>query len=329
MNIGVEVSVIIPVFNAEKTLNKCVESLLKQTFRDFELLLINDGSQDRSGDICNKYAQKDQRIKVFHKENGGVSSARNIGLKVAKGEYIVFCDADDWVSEQYLSNLWNDKQYDLSVSSYYEVSDSMQGYRFNDIICETKDKIGTLYRDHISQILLRTPWGKLWKRKIIMDHAIFFDPLIKSGQDTVWCFQYYQHVRSIKMVSANDYFYQQQGNAHLSQSVLNVDIAHYTAERIKEALAGMEKIFDIDLSAIKLKLTLWFFYRFLSSTFSDSVWSIRRQFISIYNKRYFHDMFIHQGANIKGKRIKILDWLLLNKYFFLLAIYIKLSRSPY
>lgn len=78
------ISIIVPVYNAEKTLNKCVDSILNQTFQDWELLLIDDGSTDRSGELCNEYAAKDQRIKVFHKKNGGVSSARNIGLDHAK-----------------------------------------------------------------------------------------------------------------------------------------------------------------------------------------------------------------------------------------------------
>src|SRR5690606_27273688 len=96
-----KVSVIIPVYNAEKYLRECIDSVLAQTFDDFELLLINDGSTDGSGKICDEYAQKDARVKVFHKENGGVSSARNLGLDNAKGEWITFIDSDDWIGENY------------------------------------------------------------------------------------------------------------------------------------------------------------------------------------------------------------------------------------
>lgn len=91
------ISIIIPVYNAEKTLSRCVNSILNQTFQDWELLLIDDGSTDRSGELCDEYASKDQRIKVFHKTNGGVSSARNIGLDYAKGEWITFIDSDDYI----------------------------------------------------------------------------------------------------------------------------------------------------------------------------------------------------------------------------------------
>ena len=90
------ISIIVPVYNSEQTLNRCIDSILGQTYRNFELLLINDGSKDRSGEICDEYARKDSRVKVFHKENGGVSSARNVGLDNARGEWITFCDSDDY-----------------------------------------------------------------------------------------------------------------------------------------------------------------------------------------------------------------------------------------
>ena len=102
------VSIIIPVYNAEKRLVKCIDSILTQSYIHFELLLINDGSKDSSGTICDAYAQKDNRVKVFHKENGGASSARNIGIERATGEYIVFVDSDDYVEKDYLSAFFVD-----------------------------------------------------------------------------------------------------------------------------------------------------------------------------------------------------------------------------
>ena len=97
-----KISVIVPVYNVEQYLPRCIDSILNQTFTDFELLLIDDGSTDGSGAICDEYARKDSRIRVFHKENGGVSSARNLGLYNAKGKYIAFIDADDWVESRSL-----------------------------------------------------------------------------------------------------------------------------------------------------------------------------------------------------------------------------------
>ncbi|MDV4357675.1 glycosyltransferase, partial [Enterococcus faecium] len=93
------ISIIVPVYNVEKYLKKCVDSILGQTFTDFELLLIDDGSTDNSGSICDELAKTDNRIKVIHKENGGLSDARNIGIEVAKGDFIGFIDSDDYIDE--------------------------------------------------------------------------------------------------------------------------------------------------------------------------------------------------------------------------------------
>ncbi len=104
------ISIIVPVYNVEKYLHRCIDSLLAQTFSDFEILLVNDGSKDNSGMICDEYARKDSRIRVFHKENGGVSSARNMGLDNAKGDWIAFCDSDDWLDKRFLELMYDKAQ---------------------------------------------------------------------------------------------------------------------------------------------------------------------------------------------------------------------------
>ena len=101
-------SVIVPVYNVEAYVERCVRSLLEQDFPDFELLLVDDGSRDRSGALCDALAECDGRIRVFHKENGGVSFARNVGLDAARGEWVAFVDSDDWVKPGYLSALVDD-----------------------------------------------------------------------------------------------------------------------------------------------------------------------------------------------------------------------------
>ena len=100
----VQFSIILPVFNAKKTLPHIMDGLLSQSFRDFELLVVDDGSTDGSGQILEQFAAQDSRIRVLHKENGGANSARNLALQYVQGEYVVFCDADDWVEEDWLQN---------------------------------------------------------------------------------------------------------------------------------------------------------------------------------------------------------------------------------
>ena len=112
------ISVIVPIYNSDKYLQRCIDSILSQDFEDFELLLIDDGSTDNSGDICDKYAEKDMRVRVFHKKNGGVSSARNLGIENAKGEWVVFIDSDDWVDITMLEKLYKNAVVTLNNSMF-------------------------------------------------------------------------------------------------------------------------------------------------------------------------------------------------------------------
>ena len=118
------VSIIVPVYNAEKTLARCVDSILNQTYQDYELLLVNDGSTDSSGGLCDSYAARDQRVRVFHKENAGVSNARNLALTQARGTYLQFLDSDDWITPEATLSLVRaaeDHQCDLIISDFYRV----------------------------------------------------------------------------------------------------------------------------------------------------------------------------------------------------------------
>ncbi|WP_227166600.1 glycosyltransferase, partial [Enterococcus faecium] len=113
-----EISIIVPVYKVEKYLRKCVDSILAQTFTDFEVILVDDGSPDNSGKICDEYAEKDNRVRVIHKENGGLSSARNAGIDVARGKYLGFVDSDDYIDEDMYEILYeNLKIHDADISS--------------------------------------------------------------------------------------------------------------------------------------------------------------------------------------------------------------------
>lgn len=138
------ISVIVPVYNAEKYLHQCVNSVLDQTFTDFELLLIDDGSTDSSGVICDKYATEDNRIRVFHKENGGVSSARNLGLDNAKGEYLIFLDADDYWCDltalEQMHNIAVKNDVDIVRGEYKAVNENGEDL-FSRIVTQSKKNI--------------------------------------------------------------------------------------------------------------------------------------------------------------------------------------------
>lgn len=131
MNGNPKVSVIVPIYKAESYLYKCIDSLLTQTLADIEILLIDDGSPDGSGMICDEYARKDSRVKVFHKSNGGVASARQCGLDHACGEYVIHADPDDWVESDMLQSLYEkavEEDADMVICDFYYEIDETEGY---------------------------------------------------------------------------------------------------------------------------------------------------------------------------------------------------------
>jgi glycosyltransferase involved in cell wall biosynthesis len=112
------ISIIVPVYNTEKYLRRCLDSIVAQTFKDYECIIVDDGSTDGSAAICDEYEKKDSRFKVLHKENEGVSAARNVGIEYAEGEFITFVDSDDYLSSVYLRDLYDNKEYDYVVGSF-------------------------------------------------------------------------------------------------------------------------------------------------------------------------------------------------------------------
>ena len=135
-----KLSIIIPVFNVEEYLPKCIESVVNQTYDNLEILLINDGSTDNSGVICDNFAHKDERVKVVHKENGGLSAARNLGLSLATGHYIAFLDSDDYWNplflEKMIEKMESDPSYGLVYSGYYKERKGKPAKKFGDLFIE-------------------------------------------------------------------------------------------------------------------------------------------------------------------------------------------------
>ena len=188
-------SIIIPIYNASSYLHTCVDSILSQSFSDFELILVDDGSSDNSGSICDEYVQKDVRVRVFHKDNGGVSSARNLGLEEAKGEYIYFPDSDDFVIGNALRILVDgiNKECFFAVGGY-EVYDEDDACIYS--VKDTEE--GIMSRDEmLVQFFAPSPyryqgylWNKLFKKSIVEQHNIRFEPSIKFNEDRLFCIRY-------------------------------------------------------------------------------------------------------------------------------------------
>ena len=189
------ISIIIPVYNAENTLGRCIDSILSQTFSDWELLLIDDGSTDRSGEICDEYAVNDERIKVFHKENGGVSSARNMGLDNAKGRWITFVDADDQINPDALNCIYNrDINEDILFFPYYFYY--KDGNKIFDTlnVPERIENISLFLNKNIHKYIFRVVWGKCYKNELLK--GIRFDEKIKIGEDLLFVLTYLVNVKT-------------------------------------------------------------------------------------------------------------------------------------
>lgn len=191
------ISVIVPIYNAEKFLHYCIDSILNQSFVDFEILLVNDGSTDNSGKICDKYAEKDTRVKVIHKQNGGVSSARNAGIEAAQGEYICFVDSDDYLESNYLKELIETKRkysdFDNVWCGFQTVEDYLKNNR-NAFAAENNKGYSfsnlSSIMDLCEKWLVQMPWNKLFITKIIKENSLIFPPELSLGEDYIFNLRY-------------------------------------------------------------------------------------------------------------------------------------------
>ncbi len=201
-----KISVIVPVYNVEKYLPRCIDSILSQTFTDFELLLIDDGSPDNCGKICDEYAAKDSRVKVFHKSNGGVSSARNLGLDNAQGEWITFIDSDDYVEQNFLV-LPGNTSAELLINNYKVLcNEKSSNFCFENKVIEKSHIYNFLNKNLVEQIF-RVPWAKFFRRTIIADNNISFVKGVKIGEDNLFMLEYLYYTKSINFISLANYVY--------------------------------------------------------------------------------------------------------------------------
>ena len=197
-----KVSIIIPVYNAENFLRNCIESVVAQTNVDWEAILVNDGSKDGSFAICEELAEKDKRIKVINKPNGGPSSARNIGVREAQGEYVFFLDADDTITPDCIESLYGlAKQHDADyVQGKYQTSCEHEGLEVQKVqevqdasLVQKRELPSALSdRREIKRLLLNhnkiqfTPHNRLVRRQMIIDNGLFFNEEIKVREDFLW-----------------------------------------------------------------------------------------------------------------------------------------------
>lgn len=213
-----KLSIIIPIYNAEQFIRRCIDSILEQTYTDFELLLIDDGSTDDSSRICDVYSENDSRIKVFHKKNGGVSSARNVGLDNANGEWIVFIDSDDAINNQYLSVTKK-----ATVVLILTGCDYSGATYIKDKIKITDSTLSHFYENYLQTLQMRVPWAKFYKRSLIEN--LRFNESYKVGEDTLFVLSYLRRVKSMSVTNNTSYIYTLNTDFFFSKYALDTKMA--------------------------------------------------------------------------------------------------------
>lgn len=188
------ISIVVPIYNAESTLDKCIQSLRNQTYEKIEIILINDGSRDRSLEICRNHENEDKRIRVIDKKNGGVSSARNAGLTIASGKFVMFCDSDDWAEPEWCEELVTHYEENCLIMCAHYV-EGVQTYIPHEIKATGENVC--LERSQFYKLKLcnfNAPWNKIFDMSIIQKYHLKFDDKITNGEDYLFIMQYLEKI---------------------------------------------------------------------------------------------------------------------------------------
>lgn len=225
-----KISIIVPIYNVEVYLRKCLDSIVNQTYKNLEIILVDDGSPDNCGVICDEYAANDERIKVIHKQNGGVSSARNAGLEIATGEYIGWVDSDDWIELDMFEYLVKNAQTykaDITVCSrieQYETKSIFRGWQQVEIY-NTEQALELLLQDDLLQNYL---WDKLWRRELFKNICF---PEGRSFEDIATVYKMFIKAKVIVCLPDAKYNYWQRENSIVNIRSLTNKVDHYVASR--------------------------------------------------------------------------------------------------
>ena len=203
------ITVMIPAYNAQKYIGRCIESLIKQTYHEIEILIVNDGSKDNTKSICEEFSRKDSRVRLINQENGGEGAARNTGLREAKGKYLSFVDADDYVKEDFIERLHTNlvkNNAGLAICGFTEL-------REDTVLNETSGDVTIMNQEKGMEMLLREDsfkgyvWNKIFDLDIIRQNKLSFDVSLAVWTDVLFVFQYMRHIDKIVFDPTPEYYY--------------------------------------------------------------------------------------------------------------------------
>lgn len=228
------VSIILPVYNVEEYLEECFNSIVEQTYSNIEIIFVDDGSTDNSANLLDRYKEIDSRVKVFHKENGGVSSAKNTGLKYANGDYITFIDPDDYVSNdyvEYLLSLVSDNNADIAYTTKF--FDNYNTTQVDEELIKVVDSDEALYQILTYQISVAV-WNKIYKKDLLLNNNISFYEDIFMGEGFNFNVLAFKHAKRIATSNKKIYFYRRDNN--------NSATTKFKIEKWENAILAIERI---------------------------------------------------------------------------------------
>lgn len=234
----VNISIIVPIYNVKPYLRRCIDSILNQSYHEFELILVDDGSPDNCGAICDEYVAKDNRICVIHKENGGLSDARNAGLQIAKGEYIAFIDSDDWITPDFLERLHStlvETGADICECDVIKTEGETEVRPVQEKSLDLYDTVDALEQLIHDGAFHQHVWNKLYRRETIGD--IVF-PKGKTNEDEFWTYQVFGNAKKVARISDVLYFYFQRTGSIMGES--------YSLKRLDALEAKLQRQMYVD-----------------------------------------------------------------------------------
>ena len=305
-----KVSVIVPVYNASKYLCRCISSILNQTFTDFELILINDGSTDNSLEILRKYEVQDSRIVVIDKVNEGVSATRNLGIESAQGEYIMFCDSDDYAEPNWIQTLYEtiDKNPDSSVLCAYSSLNiqkkSENKVTLTDVKTTTHIDISEYYYIYINN-LSSFLWNKIYRHDVIKQNHIVFRTNLLEGEDLLFNIDYLKHIKDFVFIPESLYHWVD-NNVYTLSRVFNP----YYFDVLKEFyFPRLSIISDKDKQAF-YDNSFYRFYTSMEMVFDERNKASRREKIKYCNYILRSEVFIdatkHAGKEQCSNKLKFI-----------------------
>lgn len=317
----IKVSIIVPIYMVEKYLVRCIESIINQTYSNLEIILVDDGSLDDCPQICDEYAKKDKRIKAIHKKNGGLSSARNAGMEVVTGDYILFVDSDDYIDKYTVADLIENALENNSDVVIFGVNRDVSGniskcslhfeslYQNNEVV---REKILKRYytMDHA---YVYTVCNKMYRTGFILENDFHFDPSDIRCEDCWFNFRVF-HMANIVSFVDKYYYYYFENSESITHDIKNISYERWVRNKCRLLEDSFSKTIKIDYNS--------FYYEFLINVivYLKGLYKVGNSaFIEkIINDKFFKDALIY--TKYLPKHIKLIAFLIKNKKFYLVRV---------